>query len=1140
MVWIGSDSKELQDRGNMSKKAATIASTELMILLEDEVFVDFFNTFLNLPVFGQTPIYMAHICQWFLWPELPCYLVPKYKGLMTWMEKYRLTHFCKTNLCLHYILCQELLSFIRSKEAAQMLKWTRADQWLLEKCISGSRGMWRFRSFIQGMAGEELTKFWIAAERLLEIDESDVTQRDLYLSLLHVLKATHLQEGSTVVTLCSMTIESLLKLSGWHPQHNSTRREILSEMQKVALFKIQSYWLPHFYIHCKLNLEKVEVCQPLLQEYHERALQEGSQEKIASPAPTMSIRHSRATSEPYSSRRAKERVWDLVTCSRQAKETEKPGRHGPAPEGQPGSDWSADNLAATKQPPPTEESLGKTSGPPDRGGRGMGKEEATAFKPPSPHAQLPLQLEEIGKKKSLSDLHPPTPIAQMPSLLALKKIIQSASSLDFLPWALTADSYAGRPFREFLRSKNYAVETHLLDLWHDLEDFLRMVLSSSKGDSFLLRHLMGERICEIYLAESHRQHLPLRPSTLRNLQDLLPSGEVIPWILKAQEEICKVLSFFYEDFLAHDDETFLRFVSQKSKVQKPVEEKETYEKDEHLLLAKRINESLILSQALYGVRDLEALSEEHWRFIATQDLTKGGSIQIELEPVVRRIDYRRMTFEELTLRNPSMAVQMLSEDYEYFCRMFPSLAFDLEGEKRKPVCLSKISLAWLRRDTLMLRKPSIRPRYLIEVLHNPVHLAFFRQFLKEHNAEAPLLFWMAVEKLNAESNFKNQRSLINSITKNFFHNEVPAEELLHCRAPIIRDIARVGLVSSSMLFAAQSFILKVMEEKWFKMYQSLYPGSEVFDPHAVPRQGRGSFIKDKLKRVWLVLQAFIRSICKFQREMRHWQARKNFEDFLRRELFNRKENLPSSSLRSNIAMGSPRQAVPAVSLVEDVEVILVKRRLHNQRLITVNFLVNDLCFFLEIDKFCRLADSAAVLAACGMYTERDIAFLKTKVATITKLFLNSEVPPKLRVNISEGQKDSIRNLVSKGVLDRSLYHVALLNVFPVLMHFWKRYCNWKATAFLRRHPKITKSLPKLPSKELPKAPGIFSGEDHPIIRFTLLKGIQLLLPQPREEGESSAEQKSSSGSLIWKKPLSGICVTQQIGQQLLEVPKKSP
>ncbi|EMP34467.1 Regulator of G-protein signaling protein-like protein [Chelonia mydas] len=1021
-----------------SPTLATIASKELVVLLEDEVFVDFFNTFLNLPIFGQTPIYMANICQWFLWPELPCSLVPKYKGLLTWMEKYRLPHFCKTNLCLHYILCQELLSFIRSKEAAEMLKWKSADQWLLEKCISGSRGMWRFRSFIQGMAGEELTKFWLAAERILEIDESDVAQRDLYLSLLQVLKATHLQEGSTVVTLCSMTIESLLNISGWHPQYISTRREILSEMQKVALFKIQSYWLPNFFIHCKLNMEKEEACHPLLWEYQERLLQVGSKEKAVSPAHTMSIRNSRAMSEPYSSKKAKKRIWDLVTCGRQPQETEKHRRHGLQPEGQPSSDWGATSLTDTKQPPPKEDALGKTSvwaQHPKLAVKDM--EEATSFKTPSPNAQLPLQLEETGKRRSLSDVHTSTPIAQLPSLLALKKIVKSSSSLDFLPWALNADSCAGRPFGKFLKSNNYAVETHLLDLWHDLEDFLHMVLSSSKEGSFLLRHLMGERICEIYLTESNRQHLPLKPNTLRNLQDLLPSGEVIPWILKAQEEICKILSFFYDDFLAADDETFLHFVSQRSKVQKPVGEEETYGKDEHLLLAKRINESLTLSQALYGVRDFETLSEEHWRFIATQDLTKGGSIQVELEPVVRKTDYRSMTFEELTLRNPSMAVELLSEDYELFCRMFPAL-----------------------------------------------------------------------------------------------------EELLQCQASIIRDISKASLVTSSMLFRAQSFVLKAMEEKWFKMYQDLYPGSDILDTHFVTRQGRGSFITDKLKRVWFVLQAFIRSICKFRREMNNWKSRKDFEDFLRSELLNQKENLPSSSMRSNIAMSPPRQSVPAASVGEDVEVIQVKRRLFNQRHISINFLVNDLSFYLEIEKFCHLADSAAVLAAWGMYTERDVTFLKTKVATIAKLFLNSEVPPKLRVNISEGQKDLIRNLTSRGVLDRSLYHVALLNVFPVLIHFWKRYCNWKAMKSFRRYPKIKKYLSPLPAKTSPRTSSIFSGEDHPIIRFTLLKGIQLLLPQPREEVDSSTEQKSSSGSLNWKKPPSGICVTQQIGQQLQDASKK--
>ena len=54
--------------------------------------------------------------------------------------------------------------------------------------------------------GEELVDFWILAEKILSIDEMDLGLRDYYLSLLLVLRATHLQEGSRVVTLCNVNI----------------------------------------------------------------------------------------------------------------------------------------------------------------------------------------------------------------------------------------------------------------------------------------------------------------------------------------------------------------------------------------------------------------------------------------------------------------------------------------------------------------------------------------------------------------------------------------------------------------------------------------------------------------------------------------------------------------------------------------------------------------------------------------------------------------------------------------------------------------------------------------------------------------------------------------------------------------------
>lgn len=54
--------------------------------------------------------------------------------------------------------------------------------------------------------GEELVDFWILAEKILSIDEMDLELRDYYLSLLLVLRATHLKEGSRVVALCNMNI----------------------------------------------------------------------------------------------------------------------------------------------------------------------------------------------------------------------------------------------------------------------------------------------------------------------------------------------------------------------------------------------------------------------------------------------------------------------------------------------------------------------------------------------------------------------------------------------------------------------------------------------------------------------------------------------------------------------------------------------------------------------------------------------------------------------------------------------------------------------------------------------------------------------------------------------------------------------
>ncbi|NXF03329.1 RGSL protein, partial [Smithornis capensis] len=614
---------ETQSPGNfLFSPVATIASMNIGLLLRDDVFVDFFNTFLNLPVFGQTPIYISSTGQWDLWPQLPSHLDPSPPALLAWLEKHRLPHFCKSSLCLHLVLCQKLLGFIRSGEAAELLNWRSADQWLLEKCISGSQGMRHFRAFIQGTAGEELTDFWLTTERLLGLDESDTSQRDFYLSLIHRLKATHLREGSSVTTLCTTIAGSLPKAR--HIQSMSNRRDILSKMQEQALFMIQSYWLPKFFTHCKTRIKGEESCQPLLQEYQERLLQANCQEPsgLSETLPTMHIKRSQGLTGPYCSQKAKAKLWALLKKGRRIQEMRMPSfqvklERQPGPAGSTReSNLDKDALGSVPQ---QSEHPANTS----FGGKGV----VSSPRRPRPSAGQVTRLEYLCKEKILSNLPSSALPVQLPSL---KKPVKT---LSFLPWALRAETCAGRPFRDFLKRQDRSMETHLLDLWHDLQEFLPVVLDSSRENSFFLRHLTADKICKNYLEEDSIEKLPLETRTLTSLWNHLIYGEFSPWIFRAQKEICKVLCCFYEEFLADDDRTFLQFMSPGSGAM-PKVQGHTAGRGECFLLSQRINQTLELSQTLHGTSNLEGVSSEYWQLLAARDLQKGGSIQAEVKPLL--------------------------------------------------------------------------------------------------------------------------------------------------------------------------------------------------------------------------------------------------------------------------------------------------------------------------------------------------------------------------------------------------------------------------------------------------------------------------------------------------------------------------
>ncbi|XP_072199428.1 regulator of G-protein signaling protein-like [Excalfactoria chinensis] len=1073
--------------------AATIASTDIELLLRDEVFVDFFNTFLNLPVFGQTPIYSSSMRQWDLWPELPSHLDPSPPALLAWLGKHRLPHFCKSSLCLLLVLCQKLLGFIRSEEAARLLNWRSADQWLLEKCISGSQGMWRFRAFTQGMAGEELTDFWLTTERLMGLDESDAMQKDLYLSLVQRLKAAHLHESSSILTLCSTTARSSRIVT--HVRSIATRREILSKMQKRALFILQSYWLPKFFIQCKRSMEEEKSCWHLLQEYRERLAQDHLQEPsgISDGLSPMRINRNQDSPEPYCSREAKEKIWDLIKEGRDAQEMMTQPKRQMEPDG------------SVKRLQQGTSSLGRPLTNPERTANAAIGSQGGAKRPRPPKKQV-IHLEDLCEEKVLSSIRSSKPLAKIPSPKRPPK------TLRYLPWALSADSYAGRPFRTFLICQEHTAEARLLDLWHDLEEFLPVALDHSRENSFSLRHFLAERICESYLVENTIQQLPMETRILQGLRNHLASAEFTPWIFRTQKEICKVLCTYYEKFLVHDDKTFLQFMSSQSEgTLVPKVQGHGLGKDKYFLLSERINESLKLSQALHDARNLEDLSPEHWRSFGTQDLQKRGILQVEVEDLMSKTaaDSRKTTSRESAVQKESLSAGSCSNDEELSSPKSPPPGAEPKKKKRRSAPRRRTKPS-IKASNVPVEKPTRRPRHFVKVLHSPAHLQYFRQFLEERGAAEPLHFWMAVEKLAAESSTKTRSLLVNSIVRNYFHGETPAEKLLDCSSSIIKEISQAETVTPFMLMTAQIFVQKAMEKRWFQEYQDLFPPSDPCKSNFCLRYGRGSFKTDNLRWAWFAIQNIVRSICKFHREMNNNKCRAEFEDFLRKELENKEENLPITSMHRN---STSRSHTTSARSPWDKDVVLVKRQMFNNQLITVNFLVDDLRFYLEISKFSKLADSAEALAARDVCTKNEVDFLRRKAAIISKLFLNSDIPPKLRVNVTEDERDLIWSMSSKGLLNRLLYHKAKVAIFPILIYFWKRFCNWKVMKSFRVRSVKKKPATLLTSRKARSEPSeIYSPSNNAVILFSLLRGIRVLLPRSHKKKELEEEREEAKGA----------------------------
>ncbi|XP_067314709.1 regulator of G-protein signaling protein-like [Pseudorasbora parva] len=987
---------------------------ELKLLLKDEVFVDFFNTFLSLPVFGHTPLYMLKENKWLMWPNVPFAQVNT-EAFLKWLETHRMVFFKQTELYHNFILCAEILDFTSSK-STEDLKWTPADRWLLRKCLGSVRGIQRFRSFLKATAEEELVLFCVRVSLLLGMKEEENEFQTLNQQTLQTtIRLSHLSEGSAILSVCH-TDDMTELLSKECPL--ISQGCVLSEMRRKALSRLQSYWLPQFLHCCKSWLWRVPECQPIVEKYTSFS---SPSVQCPSPPDQSKTNPTLSPAKSYCSKRSKRHLWSShkPNIERLQANSICLWLHPASQEDPKGSQCS--NLAHVSQELHRYTDCVQPS------------ENTTAVVPhtcaQTPACQIPFR---VNIHTPPSDVH------------------------CYLQPALSAEGLAGGPFRSYLRAQGLVEKQQMLDLLEDLDFFLLLVLKAQGEDPFCAqRQTVAQRITETYLEESMPCCERLDPHTSQQLRSLLPSSAAVPWIYTAKYEICKELQDTYDSFLDAEDKVLVSHLSSCSvdSVELLFSGFET-ETEVHLTQT----EALVLCEGCCSRLDPAALSQDSWAFVALQDLQKGGSL-----------------LHKYSIINVSEEPKLMTES-----DIITPLAQDVPVSK--PTVLK---IKTVKKENIIFEKPSTKPRSFEEAITTSQYMYHFKQFLREHGADGALLFIQEAEALRS-CEPKRQKAKIRTIIDKFFHRENPTD-YLQCNADIVTSVAQMDTAPLDVIYTVQHLVAKSLEATWFKLYQESF---STCSPDTSELSLKEPVLMDLKATGWNAVRRFIHSVSKFLAILEKRDIRAEFEEYLIKDY---KHFSDPCVVR--------HKAQQTSDFNTDGEKFKPKIRNIFNKAVIVDFLVNDLSFYIECERFRHLADAGDVMASDGLYSEVDYAMLHRKAELIINIFLHSNLSPKILINTTEAQKDAIMQRFASGKVDRTLFYLVMVEVFPILVCCWKKFCELKMMKKFYPNKALKNNAARSrPAEQRPlniqQIKTVRSNEvKDAILRFSAQHGLTLVLPQ---------------------------------------------
>ena len=190
----------------------------------------------------------------------------------------------------------------------------------------------------------------------------------------------------------------------------------------------------------------------------------------------------------------------------------------------------------------------------------------------------------------------------------------------------------------------------------------------------------------------------------------------------------------------------------------------------------------------------------------------------------------------------------------------------------------------IRKNGVIIKRPMMRPKHLVDCLRDPVHLEFFRRFAKTYHFERSVRFWKAIEVMKHIEDPKIRQAKIRGTVNQFFAKG--AATGVGVDGQVLRDIMRTPpeKVTVSMLISAQACVMKALEDVWGERYLSTF--TDVKKSHAQKeRMDRTEIMKmaqsnGKMTSIWRVFYAFIKRSAKFISTMKNRDMRHEFELYL--------------------------------------------------------------------------------------------------------------------------------------------------------------------------------------------------------------------------------------------------------------------